>query len=97
MSEKSFDKFTLPEAQRAVADSVQFVIQWVRHCGIEAGSTADYDLYRAVQRAIRSEWEKATGRRFKAAAYASDSRTEYIERERVGERPADILDADEVG
>jgi len=36
-----------------------FIVMWLEDQGIQAGSTAFYDLYAAIQKAVLAEWEKA--------------------------------------
>lgn len=63
MKERGFEEFTKDEASNAASRSVPFVVKWMNHVGISAGSTAHYDLYVAIQRAINSEWEKAQAKK----------------------------------
>jgi hypothetical protein len=51
------------EMSHMIANTTQYVVAWMEHFGIRAGSAPQYNLYRAVQEAFRSEWER--GQRYK--------------------------------
>ena len=57
---KPFETLTKEQAQRAASRSVRHVVAWLEAERIVAGSTLGlFDIYRAVQDGIMSEWARA--------------------------------------
>jgi hypothetical protein len=61
--EKLFDRFTNDEVLTALLHLTDHLTSWMNQAGISAGSTANYDLYRATKKAVISEWERSTGKK----------------------------------
>lgn len=63
MEDRSLEELTEDEIRRMCTDSIESVVQLLKTHRIRAGSTATYNLYGAVQEAIRGEWDNARQRR----------------------------------
>ena len=56
--ERYWNQFSFEETESAIADSAGFIIMWMEKNGIRCGSCNGYNIYRAVQDALRDEWKK---------------------------------------